>query len=196
MASNGRLIRLIRLALLFAVYAVAAKIGLSFASVHPSATAIWPPTGIALAAFLVLGRDVWPAVFAGALVANLTTEGSIVTSIGIGLGNTLEAALGALLVDRFANGEHAFDRPRDIFRFVALAGVLSTTVSPTIGVFVLSLAGYAAWSAFGPIWFTWWLGDIAGALLVAPLLLTWNTNPLLREIRVQDTPGTLERVRK
>ena len=180
MPGNALLIRVIRLALLFAAYAVTARIGLSFASVHPSATAIWPPTGIALAAFLVLGRDVWPAIFAGAFVANLATEGSIVTSIGIGLGNTLEAALGASLVERFANGGHAFDRPRDIFRFVALAGVLSTTVSPTIGVVVLSLAGYAAWSAFGPIWFTWWLGDIAGALLVAPLLLTWNTNPLLR----------------
>src|SRR5947207_8273630 len=133
MPGNALLIRVIRLALLFAAYAVTERIGLSFASVHPSATAIWPPTGIALAAFLVLGRDVWPAIFAGAFVANLATEGSIVTSIGIGLGNTLEAALGASLVERFANGGHAFDRPRDIFRFVALAGVLSTPVSPNIG---------------------------------------------------------------
>src|SRR5205823_1155855 len=82
--------RLPALALLFAGYVLAAKIGLAFASVNPSVTAIWPPTGIALAALLLLGFDVWPAIFAGAFVANLTTAGSIATSLGIAAGNTLE----------------------------------------------------------------------------------------------------------
>jgi integral membrane sensor domain MASE1 len=108
------------LALLFAVYFAAAKVGLSFASIHPSATAIWPPTGIAIAALLILGDNVWPAIFAAALLANFTTAGSIVTSIGIAGGNVLEGLFGAYLVERFARGRHAFDRPPDIFRFVLL----------------------------------------------------------------------------
>jgi signal transduction histidine kinase len=166
--------RLSTLALLFAVYFAAAKIGLSFASIHPSATAIWPPTGIAIAAFLLIGDKVWPAVFAAAFLANVTTAGSLFTSIGIAGGNVLEGLFGAYLVERFARGRHAFDRPPDIFRFVLLAAVVSTTVSATIGVTTLALGGFAAWSEYAPIWLTWWLGDVAGALLVTPLLLTWN----------------------
>jgi signal transduction histidine kinase len=162
------------LALLFAVYFAAAKVGLSFASIHPSATAIWPPTGIAIAAFLLLGDRVWPALFAAAFLANVTTAGSIVTSIGIAGGNILEGQFGAYLVERFARGRHAFDRPPDIFRFVLLAAMLSTTVSATIGVTTLALGGFAPWSEYAPIWLTWWLGDVAGALLVTPLLLTWS----------------------
>src|SRR5690348_14023825 len=70
------------------VYFGAAKLGLRFALVHPSATALWAPTGIALAAFLILGFRVWPAVFLGAFLANLTTAGTVLTSLGIAAGNT------------------------------------------------------------------------------------------------------------
>ena len=162
------------LALLFAVYFAAAKVGLSFASIHPSATAIWPATGIAIAAFLLLGDGVWPAIFAAAFLANFTTAGSVMTSIGIAGGNVLEGLFGAYLVERFARGRHVFDRPPDIFRFVLLAAIVSTTVSATIGVTTLALGGFASWNDYFPIWLTWWLGDVAGALLVTPLLLTWN----------------------
>src|SRR5688572_857520 len=162
------------LALLFAVYFAAAKVGLSFASIHPSATAIWPATGIAIAAFLLLGDGVWPAIFAAAFLANFTTAGSVMTSIGIAGGNVLEGLFGAYLVERFARGRHVFDRPPDIFRFVLLAAIVSTTVSATIGVTTLALGGFASWNDYLPIWLTWWLGDVAGALLVTPLLLTWN----------------------
>jgi len=91
-------------ATLAAVYFVAAKLGLKLAFVHASATPVWPPTGIALAAFLSIGYQVWPGIFLGAFLANLTTAGSVATSIGIGLGNTLEGLVGAYLVNRFANG--------------------------------------------------------------------------------------------
>lgn len=69
-------------------YVLAGKLGLLFASVHASATAVWPPTGIALAALLVLGARMWPAVAAGAFLVNVTTAGSVATSLGIALGNT------------------------------------------------------------------------------------------------------------
>jgi diguanylate cyclase (GGDEF)-like protein len=158
-------------------YFVAAKVGLQFAYVHPSATVIWPPSGIALAAFLMLGLDVWPAILIGAFLANLTTYGSPLTSVCIGAGNTLEGLLGAALVARFAGGRDFLLHPRDIVKFALLAAMFSTTVSASIGVTSLSLAGFATWPAYGHIWLTWWLGDLSGDLVVAPLLILWSTAP-------------------
>jgi integral membrane sensor domain MASE1 len=73
---------------LAAVYFVIGKLGLSFAVVHPSATAIWPASGVALAALLLWGYRLWPGVFLGAFLVNITTQGTIGTTLGIASGNT------------------------------------------------------------------------------------------------------------
>jgi PAS domain S-box-containing protein len=163
--------------LVFVVYMVSAKIGLASAVVHPNATAIWPPTGIALAALILFGYPLWPGIFLGALLANITTAGSIWTSTSIAIGNTLEAVAGAYLVNRFAGGRQTFDRPQDVLKFAALAGLTSTALSATIGVTTLYLGGSADFSHYDEIWFTWWLGDMGGALVLAPLLILWGLNP-------------------
>ncbi len=155
-------------------YVAAGKVGLHFAFLHASATPIWPPAGIALAALLLFGYSLWPAVFVAAFVVNVTTAGSVATALGIALGNTLEAVIGAWLVNRLAGGAAAFERARDVFRFVALGGLVSTTIGATIGVTTLALAGDASWVDYRPVWFTWWLGDAAGDLIVAPLILLWT----------------------
>jgi anti-anti-sigma factor len=156
------------------VYFAAAKLGLKLAFIHPSATPVWPPTGIAIASLLLIGSRAWPGIFAGAFLANLTTAGTVWTSLGIATGNTLEGLVGMYLVNTYANGRNAFDRPQDIFKFAALGAIASTTVSPTIGVTSLALGGFASWSDYRPIWLTWWLGDAAGALIVTPLLVHWS----------------------
>jgi diguanylate cyclase (GGDEF)-like protein len=173
------------LAALAGVYFVAGKLGLRLASVHTSATAVWPCTGIALAAFLVLGYRVWPAILAGAFLVNLTTAGSVATSIGIAFGNTLEGVVGCYLVSRFAGGLHAFERAQDTFKFGLLAGMVSTTVAATFGVTSLALGGFADWAMYGSIWCTWWLGDAVGAVVVTPFLLLWRENPRLNSTRKQ-----------
>src|SRR6516165_8791613 len=127
-------------------YFFTGKIGLRLAAVHPSATAIWAPSGISLAACILFGSWVWPAIFVGALLVNATTYGSLATAVTIALGNTLEALIGTYLVIRCAGGRKAFNRTRDTFRFVFLAALLSTTVSATIGVTCLWIGGYASWS--------------------------------------------------
>ena len=165
------------------VYFVAGKIGLSLAFVHASATAVWPPTGIALAALLLYGYSAWPGVFLGAFLVNVTTAGSVASSLGIAAGNTLEAVVGVWLVNRWAGGRDAFTRARSIFAFAALAGGVATTVSATVGVASLTLTGFASPARFGEIWLTWWLGDTAGALVLTPALVLWATNqdhPLTR----------------
>jgi len=168
---------LARLALLAGVYFAVAKVGLMLAFVHASATTVWPPTGLALAANLVLGYWVWPGVLVGAFLANVTTGGDIASSAGVAMGNTLEGFVGAYLVNRFARGRHAFERPQDMLQFAVLAGMVSTAVSATFGVTSLSLAGIARWADYGSIWLTWWLGDAGGALIVAPLLILWIGRP-------------------
>jgi len=167
------------------IYVLAGKFGLRLAVFHPSATPVWPPTGISLAAFLLLGNWVWPAIFLGAFVINVTTAGSIATSLGIATGNTLEGLLGAFLVNRFANGRTVFAQQRDTFTFVLLAALLSTTVSATFGVTSLSLGGYADWERYSAIWVTWWLGDAVGALIVTPAIVLWVSDHALNWSRSQ-----------
>jgi len=165
---------------LAAIYVVAAKLGLMLAFVHASATAVWPPTGITLAAFLILGYRVWPGIFLGAFLANQLTAGSIMTSLGIATGNTLEGLTGAYLINRYAHGHHAFSSAPGVLKFAALAGLGSTTISATFGVTSLVGGGYASWANYPSIWMTWWLGDIAGNLLVAPTLVLWSQRPYVR----------------
>jgi diguanylate cyclase (GGDEF)-like protein len=165
---------------LVVVYFVAGKLGLQLAYVHASATAVWPCTGIAIAALLVFGYRVWPGILIGAFLVNLTTAGTVATSIAIAGGNTLEGLAGCYLVNRFAHGKEAFARAQDVFKFALLAGMVATAVSATIGVATLAVSGFADWAAFGSIWCTWWLGDAIGAVLVTPLLLLWWENPHLK----------------
>jgi diguanylate cyclase (GGDEF)-like protein len=167
------------------VYFVAGKLGLKLALVHASASAVWPCTGIALAAFLLLGYRVWPAILTAAFLVNLTTAGSVASSIGIAVGNTLEGVVGCYLVTRFAAGQRAFEKAQNVFKFGFLAGMVSTAVSATIGVTSLALGGFAKWAMFGPIWCTWWLGDAVGAVVVTPFLLLWRENPRLNWTRKQ-----------
>lgn len=159
------------------IYVIAGKFGLSLAFENPSATPIWAPTGIALAATLIFGSRVLPAIFLGAFIVNTITAGTILTSLGIATGNTLEAVVGSYFIKRYANGIHAFENVANIFKYTFLAAVVATTVSANIGVLTLILGGLASWNNFLPVWITWWLGDMGGNLIIAPLLLVWWTHP-------------------
>ncbi|HWC73213.1 MAG TPA: MASE1 domain-containing protein [Gemmatimonadales bacterium] len=158
---------------LAAIYYIAAKLGLRFAYINSSVTTVWPPAGIALAAFVLFGYRVWPAIFGAAFLANVTTTGAVLPSIGIAIGNTAEGLLGSYLVNRFARGGRVFDRVRDIFRFTALAALLSTILSATIGVLSLVAGGLLAWAGASRVWLTWWLGDAVGDIVIAPALILW-----------------------
>jgi signal transduction histidine kinase len=172
------------------VYFIAGKLGLKLAFLNDSTSAVWPPSGIALAALLLLGYRIWPAIFVGALLVNLSTTADLATSLGIAGGNTLEAVCGASLVNRFAGGTRAFDRAQDVFKF-ALAVMSSSVIAATFGVTSLVLGGLASWANYGPVWITWWLGDVTGGLVVAPLLLLWFVAPTRRWTRAEVLEVTL-----
>ena len=154
-------------------YFVLAKLGLRLASINPSASPIWPPTGLALAAVLLGGLRIWPAILVGAFAANATTAGTLETSAFIALGNTLEGVVGGFLIERWSGGRETFASPWRVAKFALVAVGPATIISATIGVVTLGVAGFADWTKFTEIWVTWWLGDAAGALVVTPVIVLW-----------------------
>lgn len=144
-----------------------------FATLNASASPVWPPTGLALAALVLAGNRLAPGVFLGAFVANLLTAGTVTTSVAIAAGNALEAVAGAYLVRRFAKGRHAFDDVRHLALFV-LAVALASLISATIGVTTLFAADLVPRDAVWAVWSTWWIGDAVGALVVTPPLLIFS----------------------
>ncbi|HEY6661245.1 MAG TPA: MASE1 domain-containing protein [Pyrinomonadaceae bacterium] len=156
------------------VYFAAAELGLSLASLHSNVTAVWPPTGIAIASLLIFGRRIWPGIFVGALAANLLTSIPVGSSFGIALGNTLEALTACWLLGRAKDWRQSFDSLGEVMRFVVYAAVLAPLVSATIGSLSLCLGDAKEWANFPWLWLTWWMGDGFGALIVSPLLLSWS----------------------
>jgi PAS domain S-box-containing protein len=159
-----------------AAYFGLAKLCLLLAFANMSVTAVWPPSGFALAAVLIWGPRVWPGIWLGAFLANLTTQGSVLAVIGIATGNTLEPLLGAFLLSR-VGFRRSLERIRDVVSLVVLAGGLSTAVSATIGVASLAADGLVRHGMLLSTWRVWWLGDLGGIVLVASAFLVLAAGP-------------------
>ena len=130
-------------AVVFAAYVATARLGLSFDALAGIATTVWPPTGIALAALILRGTHLWPAVALAAFAVNLTTGIPFWGAAIIATGNTLEAVVGASLLKRFAFDAH-LARLRDVWLLVVLAALGSTLISASFGVAAAALAGLPA----------------------------------------------------
>jgi PAS domain S-box-containing protein len=166
------------------LYVGAAKLGLALSVAHGVITPVWAPTGIALAALLLFGPRLWPAVALGALVANATSGASLSVAAAISMGNTLEAVVGAGLLRR-VGFRPALDRVRDVLALILLGAAASTTISATNGVTTLWVAGHVSGSSYGSEWLLWWSGDAMGDVVVAPLLLVWAVAPLRKPGRAR-----------
>lgn len=159
--------------LLTLVYAVIAKWSLGFAIINKSISPIWPPTGLALAAVLIYGPAVLPAVFFGAFLTNFTTTGSYLSSLAIAFGNTLEAASAEMLILLFADGLQFIKSQKNVLRFAIFAGLVGPVVAATIGTVALIFTGLVDPHVISISWLTWVLGDMSGAIIVTPLLIYW-----------------------
>ena len=179
------------------VYYIVAKICLLLALETANATSIWPPTGIALAAVLIYGCRIWPGIALGAVLANLesfaalgfTTPLILAGSFSTAIGNTLGALAGGLLVIHFAEGRNPFRRSADIVKFMLFGALLGTTVSAFIGTGALCILN-GKWSDAGVVWLTWWIGDVAGVLLITPLIMTWESRRKLTWTALKITEAT------
>src|SRR5262245_17134594 len=140
---------------------------------------------------LLLGKDAWPAILLGAFAVNLVTSGNAASSFLIAVGNTGEAIAAWHLIQRFNDGSRRFGSLFEVWRFVLLAAVLSTTIAATVGVTTLYVAGHGLPGSFGDIWLTWWLGDAVGVAILAPLILLWADGWVLRWSRRQFVEAAL-----
>jgi PAS domain S-box-containing protein len=162
-----------RLGLLAALYLIAAKLSLLLAIPPGYASAVWPPSGVAVAVILLAGNRMWPGIWLGAALANLTVQSSGLAAVLIGSGNALEAVVGASLIRHFIGVPRGFDSGEDVFKFVAMSAV-AAVVAATIGVSALALTGAMSRAEFTTNWWTWWQGDVSGIIVIAPLILFWK----------------------
>ena len=165
----------VRIAVIAAAYALTAKGGIALASYAGVITSVWAPTGIALAAVVLWGPRIWPAIALGAVLANVGIGVPAAAIAVIAAGNTLEALVGARLL-ALARFRPDLSRLRDVLALAVLAGMASTTVSATIGTGSLLATDVLESADTGQAWLTWWLGDLGGDLLVAPLLFVIATH--------------------
>lgn len=169
---------LLQAVLLAVIYCVLAKASLIFAAVNGYATPIWPGAGIALAAVLLLGYHLWPGVFLGGCMAHFIGEQltvtTILSSLCIGIGNAVGTVLAAYLIKRWVGNHQPLNRVQDVFSFVFLAALLSPIADANIGVTAICLFGEAPWSAYGMIWWTWWISEVVGILVFTPVVLAWS----------------------
>ncbi|MBW8012845.1 MAG: hypothetical protein FVQ83_16635 [Chloroflexi bacterium] len=165
---------ILKITLLAVIYHLAARLGLRMAYVQVNTSPVWPPTGIGLAALLLFGLRFWPGIAIGVLFGSLATGAPLILAIGMTLGNTLEVLVGAYALIRFVGFHNAIDRVQDVTGLTIIA-ILSTTISASVGTLTLMYIGQTEWIDFGNIWTTWWIGDLLGALVVAPALLVWIT---------------------
>lgn len=166
-----------------ATYLLTGKLGLLLAIPPGYATAVWPPSGIALGALLLLGPRFWPGVWLGSFLTNVWTSfdsssgGAIFQSLmlasAIGGGAALQAVVGVWLIRRFVGTPTLLVQEREIFSFLLLAGPLASLVNATVGIGSLWAAGRVPLAGVPYNWWTWWVGDTIGASIFAPLMLMW-----------------------
>jgi diguanylate cyclase (GGDEF)-like protein/PAS domain S-box-containing protein len=159
------------------VYFGAAKFGLSLAFSTKQVTALWPPTGIAVAALLLGGYRVWPAIYLAAFAVNALVGDSILAAAGIAVGNTLGPVVARFSLDRLRGFDPSLGRVHDVLKLIVLGAAFGGAVSATNGVATLALSAIIPWSAYGSVWWVWWVGDAMGILVFAPLILSWAAQP-------------------
>ncbi|HEX9432141.1 MAG TPA: MASE1 domain-containing protein [Burkholderiales bacterium] len=162
-----------QVALLAAVYFAAAKVSLLVAIPPGYATAIWPPSGIALAALLLWGNRLWLGVWIGSFAANLTVEGAVLASAVIATGSSLQAFVVASLIRRTLGVPRRFAQVREVLIFVGIAAA-GAVIAPSVALLPLATIFPLPRSDLAWNWWTWWQGDACGMLIFAPLLLSWS----------------------
>jgi signal transduction histidine kinase len=160
-----------------AVYFGSAKLGFSLTSATHMVTAVWPPAGLAVGALLLFGYRIWPGILLGAFIANADRGVPLATTAGIALGNMAGPLLAALMLRRIVKVDRQIARLRDVLGLVVYGAMAAMTVTATNGVAQMALRGIIPWSAYLSVWWTWWVGDAMGVLLITPFVLTWATGP-------------------
>jgi signal transduction histidine kinase/CheY-like chemotaxis protein len=162
------------------IYFFSARLGLALALGDTNASPVWPPSGFALAALIIFGRNIWPGLIIGAFVSNLffffehnhaDIPIVVLMSFVIAVGNTLESLIAHHLL-KLSSSTNIFSEARKFFTFLMIA-LVACTVSASIGTLTIFSGKMFTGYDFFSLWGTWWMGDFSGMIILAPLLLTW-----------------------
>jgi two-component system, NarL family, sensor histidine kinase FusK len=162
---------LLKVSLVFVAYVAAGELGLFMPFTSGNVSPVWPASGIALSAVLRWGYNMWPGIALAAFLINFLSPIPAQAAVGIALGNTSGAVVGAYLLRRILREPLCISKLRDVLALVAAGALSSTVVSASIGTTTLFLRGVHAWSDFGTAWRVWWFGDAMGVLVATPLIL-------------------------
>ncbi|HUO62051.1 MAG TPA: MASE1 domain-containing protein [Candidatus Bathyarchaeia archaeon] len=172
---TGKFIRyVLGVGVLVIAYFFAALIGVYVDTFEGFATPVWAPPGIALAALLIYGFRLWPAVSIGSFVAYLVTGGTVLEASGITIGNTLEILAGVYLLEHIVGFDSSMQRLKDVWGLVFFGAITCATIAATIGVGTWSLAGVVPNGSSMRTWFSWFVGDAMSILVITPFILIWN----------------------
>lgn len=152
-------------------YLITGKLGLELSQSNPATSFVFAPPGIALGAYLVLGYRVWPAILLAAGLLYAAVMGPEVPVLILACGNAGEGLLASYLINRYAEGRHALQNPRNTARFAGVTFVTCAIVGATVGSLTLVLFGRAMWSDLGAIWLEWSIGSVASCLIVTPFVM-------------------------
>ncbi len=153
------------------VYLWIADQSLKLATINSHVSPVWPPTGFAISLILLAGRKYLPAVFMGAWFANYLTPSTALVSTVIAIGNTLECLLGIWIIEKIRVHKDKLDHLHDPIS-IALASLIAPIISTTLGVLILTANGSIPLKLITHAWFTWWIGDAIGALLILPIIFS------------------------
>jgi diguanylate cyclase (GGDEF)-like protein len=168
---------------------VTGKLGLTLAYGHAAVTLVWPPAGIALGAFVILGYRIWPFILCAALAVYASTIGPLPAALMLAGTGTVEAMLAAYLVNRYAGGRHALQNPRNSLRFAGAVLLASAAIGSTLATLSLVLNGLASWMQYGVLWWELWLGSVTSMVVVAPPVILFSQGSSLRWRTAQFVEG-------
>lgn len=155
-------------------YAATGWFGLHAALEPGHATPVWPPSGVALAAMLLGGVRLWPAIPVAALLVTWSAgPPPALALIAIPAGNTAEALLAYYLLRR-ARFSGTMESVRDVRLLLFWGAIVAPITSASVGSSALLVSGAIEPGLVLETWWTWWSGDALGILIVTPLILLWS----------------------
>ncbi len=181
-------------------YSALAQLSRSLASTPNDVTPVWPPDGIAIAAAIIYGKIVLPGIILGSFLANIwafwnpqswtTLISSFLAVLGIAMGTTLGTWLGASLLKSSLQQRHPFEHVSSTVQFLFYAGLIGPVVNASFGVAMLASQRIIPWSDAGETWGVWWVSNVAGIVILSPILLLLSDRLKLRTSPRQSTQLT------
>jgi class 3 adenylate cyclase len=158
-------------------YVIVAKLSYQFSFLFSNGEPvlpIWPPAGYSQGVVLLAGASLVPGITLGSLMFTLTSSGldwhwNIVAVAN----NTLQPLIGLWLLRRvgFIN---SLSRIKDVGAFIGLGAVAPAIFSATVGITYFCLTTPMAWATYPVAWFSWWISNVTGVVLITSLMITWH----------------------